>query len=128
MKLDVEASAKIAKSIKAKKKECYTNSFKALSLLPEGSLYVEGVACIHSLGVPLDHGWCLLPDGETVIDVTWCDSAPVSYSPLAIYTMKEILEILDENRYMPVSWRGGKVTMESYMKVLRECDCGTDEE
>lgn len=120
--LDLELSEKLAKAIKAKKKECYSNSFKAITFLPEGSKYVEGYGCIKSLGIPLEHAWLLLPDGKTVVDVTWWDAIEVSYSPILELDIPELVELVEKNNgYLPVTYLAKKSTVEKVIEAINDC-------
>jgi hypothetical protein len=51
------------------KKECFSNALHLA--LEKHLLYAEGYATHQKLGgVPIEHAWCVSPDGE-VVDTTW---------------------------------------------------------
>lgn len=105
MKLNRKRSQELGKAVGAKNNECFYNSFKALSLLP-GASYVEGWAVCRDLPIPLEHGWLEL-DGE-IIDTTpaWRDSEN-TYFPGVRYTLEEALRLAENNRMLPLVYRGG---------------------
>ena len=106
LEYDKALSEKIAEQIEAKAKECYGYAWRAQSLLPSGTLYVEGLA------VPpfAEHGWCQLDD--KIIDPTAVALGYefAAYFPIATYTMEErqktIMKKLEEtgDNELPLIW------------------------
>jgi hypothetical protein len=56
-------------------KECYRNSFVAVSRSPRRLVYCEGLALPEDRLSPLEHAW-VMTDDEVVIDPTWHDLWP----------------------------------------------------
>lgn len=77
-----------------------------------------------SIGVPLEHGWCLLPDDKTVVDVTWFDKPPVKYYPVVSYSLKEILDKVtepEEDQSLPTKWYRIDGAQDRVLAIFREC-------
>lgn len=103
MKMDRRLSREVAKKVGVLPNSCYRNSTLALAYLPEGSKYVEGLATIRHLGLPLEHAWCVLSDGKTVVDVSWADAkSPVKYVPVDEWTFEEVFGSLVEKQGLPL--------------------------
>lgn len=56
-------------------KECFRNSFLAVSPIPHRLVYCEGMALPEDADVPYEHAWVITHD-EVVIDPTWHDLWP----------------------------------------------------
>lgn len=78
---DEAASMYAAEHIDAQPKRCWTNARRLVLEMEEyaASSYVEGIAVLDILGLPIEHGWVCRPDG-TVIDPT-LPSGVLAYFP-----------------------------------------------
>src|SRR5690606_34634932 len=120
-------SSKFREAVDAKPKQCYYNAYKCILKIIEDDelgkygireehwehfpLYVEGIACIRSLGIPLEHGWIEWDKGQVIIDPTWCDAeGEIAYFAMKKFTLPELLAALsaaegeDEETYLPILW------------------------
>lgn len=108
---------RIAKLVKAEERQCWINAFRALSHLPPGSYYVEGIASPGDLAIPIDHGWNETPDGQ-IIDITWRDHLRNLYVPIWRYTLDSVLDLLllpQSYQRLPVGWKFHPITAEEMM-------------
>lgn len=123
-KIDVELSGHLATATLAQQKDCYRNAFRAMSMVTVPTTYVEGLAMIPHLGVPLDHGWLETEDG-TVLDPTWYDRAPVVYVATYRYEVDELLNELSKNELtLPLSespYIADRLSIDEYVAALRLC-------
>jgi hypothetical protein len=119
-RLDVELSREIAQHVDPEPKGCYINTFRAMSYLPPSAQYVEGFAIVEKWGFPTNHGWALLEDGVTVVDVSWYDLAPVIYHPLQAWTMKKLLKVVERSMVLPAGdWQEKLKDVDAYMALLK---------
>lgn len=122
MTLDKSASIYYQQFVKPEAHGCYINSFRLLPHLPEGSTYVQGLARIMDLGIPLDYGWCVFPDGETIIDISWCDrDGEIRYYPVKSWTLSELItEVSTMKRpNLPLSMNDKISTAQDYLAFLQ---------
>lgn len=118
-----------ASQLATEPKQCYLNAFRLLSLLPSGSTYVEGLAMIRSIGIPLEHGWCRLPaaasDAGEIIDVSWVPDLPrddlVAYLGIRTYELPELMRLVMamEHPTLPLGWMRG-YSVEGYLQFLKQ--------
>ena len=109
--IDLEKSRAVAKKIRAKNKNCYSNAWKALTELRHNDgldgLYVEGW-CAGPLMVA-QHGWVELPNrttGYTIIDPTPIyhqEPERRKYFPARTYTAWEVSNLLGERSFFPLN-------------------------
>lgn len=89
--VNMELSAKVRDALGHEDHACYRTAFLTLSLglLPNGSVYCEGLAAsTYACGVPLEHGWCELPDGS-VVDAQWLHDE-AAYLALHRFTLADL--------------------------------------
>jgi hypothetical protein len=120
MNRDDERSQSLARLVNPKQHECYKNSFHALSYLPDGSTYHEGYGILLKYGIPLEHGWCVLPDGLTVVDVTWL-GIEASYHSVKSWTHEQLIGELAraKNPTLPLGWLDVLDTAEKHLAFLK---------
>ncbi len=120
MQRDDELSKKLAGTVRPVQHQCYKNSFDALSYLPVGSTYHEGYAILKKYGLPLEHGWCVLPDNITVVDVTWL-GVEASYHSVKSWTHDELIDELAKAKRptLPLGFNDVLNTVEKFMDFLR---------
>jgi hypothetical protein len=89
--VDQVLSQNLKKASMAELGDCYRNAFRCLSMLGSPSIYVEGLARIDRLVLPMDHGWIELEDG-TILDPTWAEEGEVTY--VALYRYSDMGDLL----------------------------------
>ena len=97
---------------KYRMKECYGNAYD-LAMSDLSLTYYEGVA----VGiVPVDHAWCVKPDG-TVVDPTWgggrqkCDD--YFGAPFTLRTLHDVMALTEVYGAMTAWWK-----WEEVLKIL----------
>lgn len=117
--------------VKAQPRMCYRNAILGLlylqkDLILDGKtlLYVEGLACIKELNIPMEHGWIQTASHENacVIDPTWYDhEGEIAYFPIVLFNLGEVRDRLDETGMrVPFVMRYGAEHRQAYLSAWRE--------
>jgi hypothetical protein len=109
--LDPEASAAIARRIRARVRRCWHNAACAVHHLGDGAHYVEGWVVVNrSDPYVIEHGWCEV--GMRVVDPSYTDyvtrgvtslEPPLAYFAGLRFTPDEAAAGL-EHRQLPLAW------------------------
>ena len=117
--VDKQMSAKMAKAVGAKKRECYRNSFLTMTTLSAQKLtdviYVEGYAATEELRFPIEHAWVIY-NGK-VIDPTWDNNKKAIYYSIVEYDYDSGIKALSANKnILPVNKT--RITMQKYQEIM----------
>lgn len=91
-----EVVVKYKKHPSSQKKQCFNNSFRALSEYPD-SLYVLGYVFFHS--IPIEHAW--VKQGDTYYDVTLDPEKQDGYVSIAEFSLSDIMSYVDKYKHSP---------------------------
>lgn len=92
--LDAERSRELAVAILAQNKQCWSNTFRAMTYprgvgLAEGLEYVEGWVVANDLPIVMEHAWLVDPEAGVIIDPTpvyHAEGRGHTYFPAVSYT------------------------------------------
>lgn len=105
--LDETLSAQLAKTIRAQKKQCWRNAWRAMQAMPhrDNLRYVEGWIISDGDGLLIEHGW--LETDTAIIDPTLYRQPPARYFAGLVFTPAEAQRALSElNRVeLPIAWQ-----------------------
>lgn len=91
-----EVNVEYRKSAMSRKKECFNNSFKALSGHPD-SLYVLGYVFLHN--IPIEHAW--IKEGDRYFDVTLDPEKQHGYVSVVEIPFDKVMEYIDKHSSAP---------------------------
>jgi len=95
-------------------KECFKNAFE-LALENPSLRYVEGKALRLTLGIEVDHAWCVTED-DVVVDCTWDRPEEGVYFGYKFETEAVRQKIL-KSRFYSMFWTNGSMNVGLMMKI-----------